>query len=373
MVDRVTLRASGPGTVLVLAGKPRERGYEHGRLARTDIATNLATVRRNLAAYAARGRAYDYDRVVARNQRFLQRTAPDVLDEIMGIADGADLPFQDVLLLNVPVFLAGQFLPQECTQILLPPPVTATGRTYHAKTRDFNHESAFRQVVLQRRDADGRETIEVHTAGTITWPGSGINSDGVTISTSGVWSGRQTLDLDRAAEAWFLINPHLLLRQSRTVEDVWEALQAQPRITGLNIVVSDGKRGAAFEATADGEYRHDSEEGGIVRTNHYLTPEIRRLGPTQRDHPSSYHRHQRAAARIEAQRGQWDFSEIVALVGDHDGYPQSSICRHSQGGESADTVYASIATLPAGDFWTIMDHPCMAEVPAGEAAALAGR
>lgn len=354
------LHTTGPAGVLVLTGSPRQRGYDHGRLARPDIVANVATVHRNLDDDAARGRRYDVDSILARNQVFIERTAPEILDEIGGIADGAGVPLRDVLLLNVPIFLAGQFLPQECSQVLLLPELTGNGRTFHAKTRDFKQSGAFRQVVLDRRFADGQQLIEVHTAGTVTWPGSGINSDGVSISTSGVWSRRQTIELDRVGEAWFLINSHLLLRQSRSVGDVWESLRAQPRLTCLNIVVSDGEQGAAFEATADAAYRHDASGGAVVRTNHYLAPEIRWLGPTPTEHPSSYHRWRTATSRISARPSHWDFRQLLALVGDHDGYPQCSICRHSEQGEGADTVYASIATLPDGDFWTVIDHPCRA-------------
>jgi isopenicillin-N N-acyltransferase-like protein len=353
---------------LVLTGSPRDQGFEHGRQARADIAANLDTVRRNLERYAAQGRGFDVDGLLARNQTFIERTSPEILDEISGIADGAGVPFADVLLLNVPIFLAGQFLPQDCSQILLLPSVTEDGRTFHAKTRDFSHEGAFRQVVLHRHLPAGEDVIEVHTAGTITWPGSGINRAGVTISTSGVWSRRQTIDLERAGDAWFLINPHLLLRQSRSLNDVWEQLQAQPRLTGLNIVVSDGEHGAAFEATAENAYRHDAEDGVVVRTNHYLTPEIRRLAPTPDEHPSSYHRYEVATARARSVR-EWNFAQLAQLLGDHDGYPQRSICRHSEQGVGADTVYASIATLPDGEFWTVMDHPCEAQIPARVAVA----
>jgi hypothetical protein len=207
--------------------------------------------------------------------------------------------------------------------------------------------------------------VEVHTAGSVTWPGSGLNSNGVAISTSGVWSRRTVVDVDRIERAWFLINSHLLLRESRSVDDVWAKLQAHPRATGLNIVVADQSTGAAFEATADGAVRQNAEDGVMVRSNHYLAPELAELSPWPDEHPSSYHRYQTAIEKAHAQHGSWRAEGLIGLLGDHEGYPQRSICRHSENGAGADTVYASVATLPDKTFWTTLDHPCQASPTAG--------
>jgi isopenicillin-N N-acyltransferase-like protein len=351
-------------------------GRLHGQGARDDIRFNVATVHRDIETDIARGRRYDYDTALDRNLGFLQRDAPDILEEIQGIADGAELPFRDILLLNVPLFIAAQFLPLDCTQMLFMPPATGDSRTYLAKTRDFNN-GGFRQVVLHRRYPDGHEMVEVHTAGSVTWPGSGLNSHGVALSTSGVWSRRTTVDLDRIEQAWFLINSHLLLRGSSSVDDVWSRLQAHPRVTGLNIVVADRNTGAAFEATAEGAVRHDADDGVIVRSNHYMAPELNELSPWPDEHPSSYHRYATATSIARARHESWQENQMIGLLGDHDGYPQRSICRHSENGGGADTVYASIATLPDGTFWTILDHPCQAstreEARPETAASVAGK
>ena len=364
------LVAWGPAPVLLLEGTARQLGRLHGQGARDEIRFNLAAVRRDIAADAQRGRRYDYDAALDRNLGFLARESPEVLDEIHGIAEGADLPFREVLLLNVPLFIAAQFLPQDCTQVLLMPPATADGRTHLAKTRDLGN-GGFKQVVLHRRYPDGQELIEVHTAGSVTWPGSGLNSHGVAISTSGVWSRRTVVDLDRIGRAWFLINSHLLLRESRTLDELWHRLQVHPRVTGLNIVAADRAGGAAFEATADGAVRHPAANGVIVRSNHYLAPALATFSPQPDEHPSSYHRYATATAKIRARHGAWRVEDLIDLLGDHRGYPQRSICRHAEGGVGADTVYASIATLPGGRFWTILDHPCQAttRLPTEEAGA----
>jgi len=356
---RGRLRVSGHRDVIELAGTARAQGQIHGRQAREGIVVNLAEARRWMDNMAARGRRYDQDAVLSRHERFIERTAPEVLEEIHGIAEGAGLPYREVLALNAPLYIVATHLPLDCTQVLLGPPATGDGRTYMAKTRDLRGRLA--HVVLHRRYADGRETAEVNAAGTITWPGSGVNNDGVAFGTSGCWSSRTVVDIDRASDGWLLVNGHLPLRDSRSLDEFAERLSSQRRITPINIVAGDARAGATFEVTADRVYRTRAADGVAVLTNHYVTAEIRSLGPTPAESPSSHARYETALARIHAQHGRWTGQALLGLLADHTGYPQRSICRHAEDGDGADTVYASIATVPDGEFWTTFDHPCRAQ------------
>lgn len=352
----MTLATDGRAGVVDLMGQPRDQGRVHGQQAAAAIRANLEVVRRGMQRLRRSGRSYDYAHVLARNEAFAEREAPELLEEIRGIAEGADVPYNDLLLLNLPLYMVGNLMPLDCTQILVGGPATTDGSTLVAKTRDVAHDD-LRQVVLHRRYPDGRELVEVDVAGSITWPGSALNSAGVAIATSGVWSNRTQIDLAR--DGWMLVNVHLLVRDSSSVDDLTERLAAQPRITGMNIVAADARgTHAALEATADEVHRHDGPDGVVVRTNHYLTPSIQYLGPSEAEHPSSHHRITLALERIQQQYGSLDADRLWALVADHEGYPQLSICRHSVGGEGSDTLYGSVANLSSGAFTAFLDHPC---------------
>lgn len=350
----------GAPEALTLAGDPRAQGRLHGHGARAVIVRNVALVTRWMAEVAAHGRRYDGHAILEQNARFIERAAPEVLEEIRGIAEGAALPYEDALALNVPLYVVATHLPVDCTQVLVRPPATSNGQTLLAKTRDLRGDLA--HVILHRTYPDGRETIEVGAAGSVTWPGSGLNSEGVAYVTSGVWSKRTPLEIRRAAAGWLLVNAHLLLRDSRTLEEFIARLAAQPRVSPLNLVACDAGAGAALEVTAEGVYRADAARGVVVRTNHYVTPEIAHLGPTPDEHRSSHQRYTTAVRRLQDGAGTWTHERIVALLGDHEHYPQDSICRHAQGGRGADTVYASVAGLPAGTMWVTLGHPCRAQV-----------
>ena len=355
----MSMQLTGPGKIICLSGSPRDQGRAHGLECRQEISENLAIIRRGMSRLASRGKQYDFDTLIAANERFVEHTAPEVLDEIQGIAESSGIAYRDLLLINLPLYFVAAFLPRECSQVLLMPPATRDGKTYLAKTRDIGG-GKLRNVVLHRRYPDGRELVEVNVAGSITWLGSGMNSDGVVLSTSGVWSKRTTVDLERIGRGWLLVNGHLLLRDSHSLDDLVARANAQPRVTGINMVAADTHSGAALEWTADCIYRQDAEEGIVVRTNHYLTSEIQHLGPTPDENPSSHHRREVALARIKSKYGSFDLDTLATLLADHDGYPNLSLCRHSEGGVGSDTIYASIAVLPDGKFWSVMDNPCTA-------------
>jgi isopenicillin-N N-acyltransferase-like protein len=344
---------------VVVSGSPREQGRAHGLAARGDIAENLHMIRQGMAMLSARGRSYDYNELLSKNEAFVAREAPEILDEVRGIAEGAEVPYQDLLFLNLPLYFIGILMPQECSQILISPPATCDDKTYLAKTRDMG-QGKLKHVALHRRYSDGRELLEVNVAGSITWPGSGISSDGLLLSTSGVWSRRTEINLERVDSGWLLANGHLLLRDSRSLDDLAARAELQPRVTGINMVAADQQKAAAFELTADRLFRQDAEAGTVVRTNHYLTPALQHLSPTPEEYPSTYHRYEVATKRIREAHGRWDGAALASLIASHEGYPQLSLCRHSEGDQGADTIYASIATLPDGGLLAIQGNPCQA-------------
>lgn len=341
-----------------LRGTPGDQGVQHGRAARQAITENLEIALRGLHARSGHGSVADTRRLLAENERFVAREAPEVLEEVRGIAEGAGLQYQDVLMLSLPVFLVWDYLPLDCTQILISPPATG-GQTLLAKTRDLAL-GRLRHVVLHRTTVDGRSLAEVHVAGSVTWPGSGMSDDGVAFSTSGVWSARLARTIDHADGAWLLPNAHLLLRGARSADEFVVLAQGQPRLTSMNIVVADRRVGIAVELTPDRAATDRGHDGVIVRTNHFTDPELAPLGPRRDENASSYRRAQAAHAAVRRSPGTWDGHALSRLLASHDGYPNDSICRHRLDGEGSDTVYASIADVTHGTFTVLLDNPCRA-------------
>ncbi|MEU0810644.1 C45 family peptidase [Streptomyces sp. NPDC005970] len=351
--------AAADPAYLDLAGDAAEQGRQHGRAARDAIAANIAAVRRDIAELCAdEASVARYRQCLEANADFVRHTDPEQWAELLGIAEGADAPLDDILALNLPAHMVLRWVPQECSQLVAAGDRAAAGHTLLAKTRDMAGHFV-EHVVLRRRYPDGRRLVEVTVAGSVLWPGSGVNDSGLAMSTSGVWSERTNVDWRASATGWILINSHDLLRRARTAEEFAGLLRAQPRLSGLNIALADPRRRLALEATATGVTVRDDADHHVL-TNHYECPATAPLAPGPDENSSSYHRADTAGRALAAVRGLTP-GALAELLADHDGYPQDSLCRHQIDGAGSETTYASIAVLPDRAFYVTLGNPCASD------------
>ncbi|MFJ2200178.1 C45 family autoproteolytic acyltransferase/hydolase [Streptomyces violaceusniger] len=344
---------------LDLCGDPAEQGRQHGRAARAAIAANIAAVRRDIGELCTDEASVSrYRQCLTANAGFVRRADPGQWAELCGIAEGADAPLDDILALNLPAHMVLRWVPQECSQLLASGDRAAAGHTLLAKTRDMAGHFA-EHVVLRRRYPDGRRMTEVTVAGSVLWPGSGINDSGLAMSTSGVWSERTGVDWRAAGTGWILINSHDLLRRARTAGEFADLLRGQPRLSGLNIALADPGERLAVEATASEVTVRDRADHHVL-TNHYECPATAPLAPGPDQNASSYHRAATAGRALGTSHGLTP-GALAELLADHTGYPQDSLCRHQVEGAGSETTYASIAVLPEGAFYVTLGNPCASD------------
>jgi len=302
------------------------------------------------------GSAVDYQALTRANERFVREASPGTLAEVAGLAEGAGLPYDEVLALNLPAVQTAHFLPRDCTQLLVRPPATRDGHTYLAKNRD--NRRPYRQIILRRWLDDGRWVVQANVAGSITWPGIGVNSAGLALATSGLWSRRTEIDWDSANAGWLMLNTDLLLRECATVVDLSRAINAQPRLTPELCLATDGRDAIAYEITATRAYAEPVTGPVAVRSNHAHQAGLAEDGPTEAEYPSTYHRWRRADAELRRRAGHWDATSLAALLADHDGYPERSLCRHGSGRNGSRTAYSVIVDIDTLTTTALIGNPC---------------
>jgi predicted choloylglycine hydrolase len=350
----ITLRP--PRGAIRLRGSPYASGAIHGEGAAAAIAENLHFMDAAIAKILKR--IPDYTARVDANVAFVRAVAPEVLEEVRGIADGARQPYRRVVMLNFPLYQVASFLGQECSQVLLLPARTGA-HVLLGKTRDASN-APWRQIVLWHHYEDGRTSLGVHAAGTITWPGSGINSAGVALSSSGVWQRAGVTPTIDPSKGWLLFNTQLLLRDCASVDEVGQHLDRQPRLGSGVVVAADARGGAAFEATPAEVHRREPHDGVLIATNHFQTPALASCSPTRSEYPSTFVRAERMEQVLRQSGRAWTRGDLLDLLSDHEGFPQDSICRHAKLAGDSRTLYASVAQLPAGSFDVLLGQPCEA-------------
>lgn len=154
------------------------------------------------------------------------------------------------------------------------------------------------------------------------WVGAlGVSAGGQGFNESGLVVGlhtKFTRDLCTKGQPLFKI-VHDVLAQCTTLDEAIARITARPRICGLSLFVSDTR--ARTAAACGFSARHVEvvrpENGGLVRTNHYTTAEMKGLEVAP--HPwraNSYGRFQRVTELLSERRGILTVEDVPLILSD---------------------------------------------------------
>jgi isopenicillin-N N-acyltransferase-like protein len=318
---------------LVLDGAPYSRGVEHGERLSDEIRTNLDVYR---AQYEYRG--VDLDDARADANRFvsiIERDAPDYLEEMRGIADGADLDLVDVTLLNVRYEVMYSAYSEEaaelatgadgdltdgCTSFGVQPRRTADGRTYLGENWDWKPD--VETVVIEQRHDDGPAVLAVTEAGIVGYK-MGLNEAGIGLVINGLVTPN---DGENPFRKPFHVRSKEILDAAR-FEDAIRPIVETDRACSANFLLghADGEL-IDFEAAPEVVNYLYPEDGLLTHANHF--EDRRRVESTnERRSPSTLYRARRLRRLIES-AGDVTVDDLESALADHFGRP-ASICRHA--------------------------------------------
>lgn len=340
---------------VTVTGTPYEQGREQGEKFSSLISENVRNIKDSL-----RDSSLDmeqYRRMTEKNAAFLKSECPAQWEEMKGIAEGAGIPFEDILVINVPTYFMKNAFAQECSMILACREATADGLTYLIKNRDM--DMMVHQVTVEYHYGDGDSVTEVNGAGIITYPAIGINSYGLTVTSTGFWSPKTEIVMSDINTSHIFVNLHHLLVSCRCVEDVLHTLDTYPRMNGLNIIAADRQRAVLIETTRSGCLCQWADESGLLfRTNHYCLGEHIVQNPDMENYPSTFLRYERIEELLSGLYGKLRFQDLIRIMSDHKNGPVNAICRHSGPLADTQTVSCSVAILEKGELYTTPGNPC---------------
>lgn len=346
-------RTSGKGTltrahglhVLSVSGSFYEMGRQHGALLADDVRRGPIPYYRTFLQKIARGAAPGVLGRVAR--RALQETVgrriaeamPDfALETIRGVADGAGLPYAEVLegctMPDQLVWLASRIIGLErvppavrhrlslglgCTSAIAWGGATRDGMLYHARNLDYHGVSCWpsTSTVAFHRPERGQRYVSCTAAGVALGGFTAMNEAGLTLTV------HQHMFTHRAALGGTPIATvgDLVMREATCLADA-EAILARHRPIGCwTYLVADGnaKEVLCWEEDPTRHVAHRyAAEGTFGYANIYLDPE---LGASERDLFPTYWRHNqgryaRANELLSAGRGALDAHAMAAILGD---------------------------------------------------------
>lgn len=340
--------------VINVAGTPYQHGFEQGKLLRDSILSNIENTQKRLATSNSNNPKYlDY---IHRNAAFIEKNHTELYDEMQGIADGSSIPFEDILFINIPAYFIKDSFFQECSMLMARNPATADGYTYMFKNRDMG--MPFEQAVFNKTYENGLKIVEVNGAGIVTYPAAGLNSYGLAVTTTGFWSEKSPVAIEKVDSAHIFLNVHLLLTHCKSAKEVIDYARQAPRMNGLNVMAIDQKNAFVIEMTQDDLYVEEDKGRGILyRTNHFISDRFSSLNPDLSQRPNSLMRYKRITEMLNSRYGKLRFQDLLKIVSDHK-YAPDCLCRHPSDEFPGRTVSSSMFCIEDLEAWNILDNPC---------------
>jgi isopenicillin-N N-acyltransferase-like protein len=266
-----------PFPLIEISGQPRERGRQYGKATADRIRKGTAHYTSQLAGLSlgpaeVNGLVHDYLPVI-------EGFDPAYVEEMRGIAEGAEIAFEDVVLLNARTEvlklaqrpdlrrrLAAAVEPDGCTGLVALPEATQSGRLIHAQNWDWKKECVETAIVLRVRRDDGPDLLTFTEAGALAR--SGLNAAGIAITANYLESDR---DYTQIGVPLALIRRKVL--ESEHLALAMRAVYVTPKSGSNNMMVShSGGVAIDFECAPDETFQVHPERGLLVHANHFVSP-----------------------------------------------------------------------------------------------------
>lgn len=332
-----------PIPMLEIRGTHREVGRQIGEALKPRLQCALADERTNLPP------GVTWPDMVRQGQVYLaysRAVYPQYVEELEGIAEAADLPF-DELFLGVCEELGDTTAwRQGCTDMAARGKATADGSTLVAHTNDLSPEVEEGLVILKVQAGDEPEFLGVSPGGlgySAGFNAAGISLTGNELAPNDVRPGVPRLLMVRAILA------------ARRLEDAMEACLLPQRASNYNNLLADAHGEIySMEGSATDCDPIYAEDDILAHANHYVSPVMRRFEAYPNRMSGSIIRHNRAWRLLRENRGRLTPQLFMTLLADHANYP-FSICKH---GVSSVTVFSLIVRPEDRHAWIGKGRPC---------------
>ncbi|GAB1826599.1 MAG: acyl-CoA--6-aminopenicillanic acid acyl-transferase [Burkholderiales bacterium] len=340
--------------VIELSGTPFERGKAYGMAVKE-------AVRRNIVFYKMIFKTFSnisWEKAMATSKKFLpyiEKFCPGAIEEMKGVASGADLPFEEILTLNCRseiMFAASD----GCTAVAFLKEQTTGGSVLLGQTWDWFMPARENTCILKIRQEKAPDILMVAEAGLI--GGKGLNSCGIGLCLNAVsiGSGKEGVPL------------HLIMRNILNATLPTEALDCiahVPRAGSATLTI-----GSAEDLVMAVEYSPNefdvlmAEEEPLAHTNHFLSPLIAPHDKGKAGPLSTYTRLNTVRRKIKKLGKADGLNAVYSLLTSHEFFPES-LCYHEDvrdSGLRACTIYSMVMDLNSKTLLISNGHPCEGKV-----------
>ena len=348
--------------VIQLAGSPYEMGYAHGERFRHEIRRFTEERVRLCSSIEWTGRELPREAVIALAEACVaehQAYAPDLMEELQGIADAADLTLAELVInngftdfidtiynlgdINAPA-RSPALVADNCTAFMAPGSRCADGQAYFGQTWDM-HASATPYVILLRgKPNDAPDFLAFTVTGCVGM--IGLNSAGIAVGVNNLMATDGQIGV-----TWPFVARKILRQEN--LDDALACLTTAKLAGAHNYMLMDGDgRGYEVEAMSTTQHVHELGDDAISHTNHCLIQ--KNLDVARERPPGSQNSSENRLRRANELLAKDDITidDLMALTRD-----EVAICTRPQPPTHVESCGAAIMRPATGDFWSVWGIP----------------
>lgn len=334
--------------VISVRGKPFDRGQQYGSQARQQVRRNIELYF-DLWSQSWGAQRPEVLKQCAELVPVVGEYDADILEELQGIARGADSSLEEIMALNTRyelVFALGmgtQHGCDGCTSAAALPQVTRDGHTIIGQNWDYKPRFQGLNVVLEVEQETRPNLVTQTEAGVLAH--RGMNSAGVGVCFNALLSSRDKFE----PRTPFLVMMRGILNAGNFSQALEAVLKAKATVSGNLLIAHRDGEAIDLEVAPDDVGFLYAEGGILTHSNHFLAFTNREdlIDSLKPVFPDTLFRAHRARQLLESDKDHIDIGSFQRVFRDHFSYPRS-ICRHA---DSRDEERKQLATL----FSTIMD------------------
>ncbi len=306
---------------------PKSWGQKHGESFRNAIG-ELASLRRDLML-SKNSNLKNFIPSLAQEQMDSSRKyCPSLFEEMEGIAEGAQLSLEDIVILNNYTDFRDIEMPEEACST-----VGFHSENGHISGQTWDmHQSAksyicLIQYPLSQTNEHQHQAMVFSLVGCLGMMG---------ITTQKTFVGVNNINTQNAQAA--LIWPFLVrkLLENTNVDQMQKTLKSAPVTSGHNYLIADKKIGEHWEVTPSlCQKVSDDRKGAAFHTNHCLNQKVQKEENKNSISATTYTRYQILQDKASQLKTK---SDLITLLKSHENYPKSICTHYNTGGKDPSTT-----------------------------------
>jgi isopenicillin-N N-acyltransferase like protein len=355
MVALTTPAHPDPPPFVRIKGSHREMGRQLGEACREQVLHSLENARALIEnGYGELQLTWEGAVIQASKYGpFTQERYPQYMQEIIGIAEGADVPLDDLtVLIGMEAVTMDALHLTKCTSMAVSCEHTADGHVLVAHNEDWLPEDEQDTIIIHATPDDEPPFLAMSYGGLL--PNIGFNAAGIAQCCDSVYPNDSRIGIPRVVVSRAVLS-------ATSPEKAIRHMLVPHRAAGYNhLLVHESGEMYNVEVSARRFAILAGLDGWLVHTNHYLDNRMREIEEDPDELIATRVRYFRALRLLSSAEGH-SIKSLKAIQRDHINYP-NSICNHldmtREPLNREKTINALIMDLTAKTMHIAWGNPC---------------